>query len=169
MKGQAALEYLVTYGWAFLTLVVTLGALAYFGYLSPSKYLPARCDFGAQLECVDSQLIPASAGNNGEIRLLLRNNFGDDINISNIYFDRQAQSGEYLFDPPSVLILRSVEFNITKGIISSQISAVLESTDQISLEAGDRASVPVTIEFRRDVTGAPYHNITGEIFATVRG
>ena len=45
-KSQAALEFLTTYGWAFLIILIMIGALSYFGILSPSKLLPNRCNFG---------------------------------------------------------------------------------------------------------------------------
>lgn len=34
-KGQAAMEFLMTYGWAILVVLAAIGALAYFGVLSP--------------------------------------------------------------------------------------------------------------------------------------
>jgi len=33
-KGQAAIEFLVTYGWAILIVLIAIGALAYFGVLN---------------------------------------------------------------------------------------------------------------------------------------
>ena len=39
-KGQAAMEFLMTYGWAILAAVVVIGVLAYFGVFSPGKYFP---------------------------------------------------------------------------------------------------------------------------------
>src|ERR1051325_8340737 len=36
-KGQAAMEFLFTYGWAILAAIVAIGALAYFGVFSPGK------------------------------------------------------------------------------------------------------------------------------------
>ncbi|MAH51939.1 hypothetical protein CMI37_39340 [Candidatus Pacearchaeota archaeon] len=39
-KSQAALEFIMTYGWAFLVVFVAIGALAYFGVLSPDRFLP---------------------------------------------------------------------------------------------------------------------------------
>jgi hypothetical protein len=50
-KAQGALEFLMTYGWAFLVILIMIGALAYFGVLNPSRFLPDRCDFGTQLLC----------------------------------------------------------------------------------------------------------------------
>ncbi len=39
-RGQAAMEFLMTYGWAILAVLITIAALAYFGVLSPSLFLP---------------------------------------------------------------------------------------------------------------------------------
>jgi len=41
-KSQAAMEFLMTYGWAILVVLVAIAALAYFGVLSPEKFLPDR-------------------------------------------------------------------------------------------------------------------------------
>ena len=38
-RGQAALEFLTTYGWAFLVILVMIGALAYFGVLDPERFV----------------------------------------------------------------------------------------------------------------------------------
>lgn len=35
MKGQAAMEFLMTYGWAILVVLACIGALTYFGVLKP--------------------------------------------------------------------------------------------------------------------------------------
>src|SRR3990167_2852536 len=55
-KSQAALEFLTTYGWAFLVILIMIGSLAYFGILNPSKILPDRCNFGPEFECLDYQI-----------------------------------------------------------------------------------------------------------------
>ena len=36
-KGQAAMEFLMTYGWAILAAIIAIGVLAYFGVFSPGK------------------------------------------------------------------------------------------------------------------------------------
>lgn len=38
-KSQAAMEFLMTYGWAILIVLIAIGALAYFGVLIPDRYL----------------------------------------------------------------------------------------------------------------------------------
>jgi hypothetical protein len=43
MKGQGALEYLMTYGWALLIIVVVGAALYALGILNPATYTQSRC------------------------------------------------------------------------------------------------------------------------------
>ena len=77
-KSQAAIEFLATYGWAFLVILIAIGALSYFGVLSPSKLLPDRCNFGSEFGCVDY-----SIGGNG-ILVKLRNSLGTSIYIDSV-------------------------------------------------------------------------------------
>ena len=77
-KSQAALEFLTTYGWAFLVILIMISTLAYFGILSPSKLLPDRCNFGSEIGCKDFTIV-----NNG-VSLRLKNNAGEPIIIDAI-------------------------------------------------------------------------------------
>ena len=43
-KAQAAMEYLITYGWAVLIMLVVIGVLFYLGVFSPKP--PTSCTFG---------------------------------------------------------------------------------------------------------------------------
>ena len=61
-KSQAAMEFLMTYGWAILVVLVVIGALSYFGILSPENLLPERCSSGEmRLNCKDHS-VSATAG-----------------------------------------------------------------------------------------------------------
>ncbi len=42
-KGQGAIEYLMTYGWALLVIVVVGAALYAAGVLNPASYVQSRC------------------------------------------------------------------------------------------------------------------------------
>ncbi|NQV09046.1 hypothetical protein HQ529_04300, partial [Candidatus Woesearchaeota archaeon] len=79
-KAQAALEFLMTYGWAILVVLVVIGALAYFGVLNPTMLLPEKCTLQMGLYCKD-HLIDAE---NGKINLKLENGMGKDIIIKKI-------------------------------------------------------------------------------------
>ena len=52
-KAQAALEFLVTYSWALLAILITVGALYYFGVFDFGRYLPQKCNFPVQFKCLD--------------------------------------------------------------------------------------------------------------------
>lgn len=79
-KAQGALEFLMTYGWAFLVILIMIGALAYFGILNPTRFLPDRCDFGTQILCKNN-LYQIVSGTPNVIKASLTNNAGQDIVI----------------------------------------------------------------------------------------
>ena len=83
-KSQASFEFLTTYVWAFLVILITIGALYYFGIFDFAKYLPQKCVFSSQLKCVDFGLRP------GEVRLKLVNNLGEDIQVNIIQITNDA-------------------------------------------------------------------------------
>lgn len=43
----------MTYGWAILVVLIAIGALAYFGVLNPSKFLPDQCVLFAGVTCLN--------------------------------------------------------------------------------------------------------------------
>ncbi len=76
-KSQAAMEFLMTYGWAILVVLVAIGALAYFGVLSPDRFLPAKCQLPAGIACTDFKL-QSGAGAANAVTVVLRNGLGFD-------------------------------------------------------------------------------------------
>jgi hypothetical protein len=76
-KAQAAMEFLMTYGWAILVVLAAIGALVYFGVLSPDKFLPEKCSFPSSsgLGCVDW-----TATTPGSISVVVKNGAGHDLN-----------------------------------------------------------------------------------------
>ena len=87
-NSQAALEFLATYGWAFLIMLIVIAALAYFGVLSPSKLLPNRCNFGSEFACLD---YVASATQN-TIKIRLKNSLGTPITVQSIILSNEGST-----------------------------------------------------------------------------
>jgi hypothetical protein len=75
-KGQAAMEFLMTYGWAILVVIAAIAALAYFGVLDPARLLPERCQFPAGMDCIDKASIKTTT-----ITVALRNNQGFPVTV----------------------------------------------------------------------------------------
>jgi uncharacterized protein (UPF0333 family) len=82
-KGQAAMEFLMTYGWAILVVLIAIGALAYFGVLNPGRFLPASCTITPGISCEDFKADSTA----NTVTLVLRNGIGDDLTnvVTNIY------------------------------------------------------------------------------------
>ena len=72
-KAQAAMEFLMTYGWAILVVLAAIAALAYFGVLSPDKFLPAKCTLSSGIACVDHKATSA------QVQVVIQNSLGYDI------------------------------------------------------------------------------------------
>lgn len=79
-KGQAAMEFLMTYGWAIVVVLAAIGALAYFGVLSPNKLLPDRTTFTTPLPNVDNAVV-SQGGAFTQIVIAFKNNKGVAIQI----------------------------------------------------------------------------------------
>ena|SRR3989338_9098585 len=81
-KAQAAMEFLMTYGWAILVVLVVVGALAYFGVLNPSNLVPERCVLTAPLDCRAASALSTGAADN--VQLSVRNIGSRDITVKSL-------------------------------------------------------------------------------------
>lgn len=76
-KGQAASEFLATYGWALLTVLLLMGGLAYWGIQKPS--IPNTCIFQQEMSCIDH------LGRNGNtLQVTLKYNFINPLTILDV-------------------------------------------------------------------------------------
>tara|TARA_Y100000310_G_C20567084_1_gene756027 strand:+ start:512 stop:1024 length:513 start_codon:yes stop_codon:yes gene_type:complete len=85
-KSQASIEYLTTYAWAFIIIIIIVGAISYLGLLDFGKFLPQKCVFSNQFPCNDFNL-----KSNGEVRVKLVNNIGLDVEIVTIIMDNNEK------------------------------------------------------------------------------
>lgn len=82
-KGQAAMEFLMTYGWAILVVLAAIAALAYFGVLSPDRFFPDKCIVqGGGFSCVESRVENGAAADT--ITVVFRNSGGSNMQMVNI-------------------------------------------------------------------------------------
>ena len=157
-KSQAALEFLTTYGWALLIILLMIGALAYFGVLSPSKLLPNRCNFGPEFPCLSYQI----SATGGTFRLRLKNGAGEAINVESISLSTESSTA-YTGCAPSGFLL---PFNSWKG--GNIADFAWTGCTQGGLVAGDKGKVLVTIRYHPVSSSAAYSNeVKGEVFSSV--
>lgn len=82
-KGQAALEFIATYGWAIMVVLVMTGAFAYFGILNPSKLMPSRCGGTPEFVCADYQITEITAELRVEAKMVFKQAIGKTIYLTN--------------------------------------------------------------------------------------
>ncbi|VVC04449.1 Uncharacterised protein [Candidatus Burarchaeum australiense] len=80
------MEYLMTYGWAILIVVVVLAALLYMGIFGLGGRVPEQCTFKPGLLCTGVKVTPTS------VSFTLTNVFGSKIEICNIVCDASKTS-----------------------------------------------------------------------------
>lgn len=155
-KSQSALEFLVTYAWAFIVIAIIIAAIAYFGILRPQKVLPDRCTFSVSFDCVGYSL-----STDGTFRLKLKNDVGTSITVSeaNLVSDAGVSFGCVLTGaPPDNWGLGSVkDLEWTGCDLASQ-----------GFAAGDKAKVLVNMTYYDPKAGVTYKKLAfGDIFVTV--
>ena len=83
MRGQSAIEYLMTYGWAILIILIVAGVLAWYGFFNPAASLPATKTGFSQVDIVS----PWDLSSADLLRIDLENRVGQTINVTGISVD----------------------------------------------------------------------------------
>jgi hypothetical protein len=156
-RGQAALEFLTTYGWAFVVILIMISALTYFGVLKPHRLLPDRCTVSPQFSCEDFQISVADSS----IKILMKNNVGDPIRIESLSIEAgNAQA-----------ILCGIQPDLS-GIWTVGEARIFSFGDcdsnRTGFTPGDKGKVLFTMRYHSVRSGPDFaHDTEGEILSTV--
>ena len=157
-KSQAALEFLTTYAWAFLVILIMIGALAYFGILDPSRVLPERCNFGSEFECDDFRVSVTS----NQLDIKLVNNVGEAIAVSGFVISSEGATS--LACTLVGVLPISWEPGNSKELKYSTCNWAAAGFTQ-----GQKGKVFITLTYNTLKSGSSYpHQVKGEVFATVQ-
>lgn len=184
-RAQAALEFLTTYGWAFIIILASIAALAYFGVLDPSKFVPDRCLFGSEFECMDFTLNTSAAVGYAEFALV--NSVGDTIDLKSykcsfpggtlVSCDTTtsgncacADSGGTDCTATDTYADTGSPFELAQSWVSgtNQTARCIAPLSQSGMVAGDKAKVRVELTYEIPTSGYP-HTVEGEIIGTIGG
>ena len=162
-KAQAALEFLTTYGWAFLVILIMIAALAYFGILSPGKMMPERCDFGSNFECTGYEIdYGGAAGTTGQFKFQLMNKVGMDIivdSVSGIITESAATYDCTITDDGLKWADRGF-----KGFTSTADC----NSDDVQFSKGKKGKIKLKLTYYKIGASAFKHEVEAEIYANVR-
>jgi len=157
-KSQAALEFLTTYAWAFLVILIMIGALAYFGVLKPSKLFPDRCNFGAEISCNDYAISSSDTFN-----IRLKNVVGEPIVLQTITLKSESSTSY------SCTLTSTTTLPYTWGTDTiTDFSFDSCNTAASGFIKGDKAKVAIIMTYYLAKSSAIYtRQVEGEVFSTV--
>jgi len=155
----------MTYGWAILVVLVVIGALSYFGVLSPATLLPEKCTFPVSMSCVDHQV------KTSEIRLILLNGAGRDMIIESISASSDALGLPAATTPKSCETanagLPAGELTLRNGQKNEFLLATIIDTDGCTFRdtGRDKNKYNITVRFKWLDSQTLQHRLTGELLA----
>ncbi len=152
-KAQAAAEYLMTYGWAVLVLVIIVAIIAGGGLINPSMVISEKCELGPNIICSTQAY---NEGADFNLLMKLQNSFGYKIKIIEMEFKKGGLIEKTdPFDAPinsgdsQELIVTFDGYNAPKnGVISMDVKLTyVNCAHEINPECDD---VP---EYKHTITG----------------
>jgi hypothetical protein len=165
-RGQAAMEYLVTYGWAILALLFVVAFLISTGAFSASNFASPECTFQPDLPC--SPFILYKSGADTVLAFNLTNGLGFPINITNVTYTAtdMGTAGRQIYQAPDTGFTRNTIPSGGKFGISHTFSAVANGRQP---SARDFRTVLVSITYQncRFNTCTNTYTTSGRIAAAV--
>lgn len=152
-KAQAAMEYLMTYGWAIILIAIALGVIYELGILSPSAFVSSQCILGSGFSCSGAVL-----ASSGTLTLTLTQMLTDTINITAV----GCNSNEEFTNMQSVIPQKSLlpDENSTFSVRCYNNNTVFTGT------LGSMFSGYVMVNYTDTITGAA-HTVSGTLIQKV--
>ena len=152
-KSQAALEFLTTYAWAFLTIILTTSALYYFGVFDFAKYLPQKCNFPQQFRCIDSTI------KDTDIKFRLLNDIGEKVTVVSLSVTDDASD-------PLTCDTMPLSFDWEDD---EEKDVVLSDCHGGTFIKGDRLEAKISFTYYAvDTPAKPEHTIRGKIISIIQ-
>lgn len=158
-KGQASVEYIMTYGWALLAVVIVIGLLLSSGVFSIDYGFDEECNFGSKFPCKSTIY---NTGSSTNIALSISNSFPYTVNVSNLtlFYDDQL----VVFRSPSgnSILLDSGSNQTFNGVLPS--SQALKTKVKI---IGNFSYSSCASEISQDSCAGIPHFVSGRIISKV--
>ncbi|MFW6014323.1 MAG: hypothetical protein ACOCZ6_03900 [Nanoarchaeota archaeon] len=83
-RGQAAMEFLMTYGWAILVVLAAVGILAYLGVFDMEDRVPSRCELNPTGQGIDCTTDPHFDVGEEDVTFTVINGNPSGVNVTGI-------------------------------------------------------------------------------------
>lgn len=150
-KSQAAMEFLLTYGWAIVAGTVVISALIYFGVLDFGKFLPNYCHISGGISCIDHTIEEKQCFLNTlpGLGIILRNTIG--VTLDTTYFIISDESPYKFPSGKSISYSHTLDNNQEKDTTGTMCRIQHETGEY--LKKGDRYSIHFKITAIKAETG----------------
>jgi len=135
-KGQSALDFLMTYGWALLIMALVIAGMFALGIFDTGSFVGTRATGFVQVSPVGWRVAP-----DGSLTVMFKNNAGTDIVITQMNATLDTTT-----------ITNSTAISIANG----EQSGTIPIGSFPSRAASNSYTVKVTIAYNDSTTGFPY-------------
>lgn len=146
-KAQASLDFLMTYGWALLLIVLVVGALFALGVFDIGSFLGSKASGFSQMGIVGWRV---SSG--GAFTMMMENHVGSPVNVTGISATYGTETVTY-----------NTTFSMANGARSSTLSVGNFSSTG---DQGDSYSISLLVTYTDTSTGFEYMDsgtLTGRV------
>lgn len=151
-KGQAAMEFLMTYGWAILVVLAAIGALAYFGVLSPDRMLPNSYTLAGGFSAGQYKVDATK----GQLNLEVKNNLGSGV--SNYTVDITLPTGS------AYTCATNSTYVDATGLSNGASSGILTMCTDLVINEGDKFKADIKVTYYKSGESLS-HTASGSITA----
>jgi len=149
------MEFLMTYGWAILVVLAAIGALAYFGVLSPSKFLPSSFTMTGGISAGEYKV---SAGTPATLKFGIINNIGDQITVNQTIINTTN-----LGSAVDCNVVNSTQFPLANG---QKTVFTMSCTNTAAANVGDKFRSDVSVIYTKSGESVT-HTASGSITSSV--
>lgn len=178
MRAQASIEFLSTYGWAFMVIILMIGTVSYFGVTNPDIFVAEKCTFEEDITCVDffASSITLDGEDAGLLVLTMRQSTGRSVFVQDMDCSRQYDSFAYIHEEDDAF---SEKKNLLTDSETSDSLKQWDPSEELTIKChisasgdspfvkGESASVPVKLAIKKRADGFT-HVYNSEVITRVQ-
>jgi len=182
MKAQASIEFLSTYGWAFMIILLMIGTVSYFGISNPDVFISEKCVFPEDITCVDffaSSIALDSTEDVGLLVLTMRQSTGRSVFVQSMDCSEEYDSLAYIHEEDDGFSSRNKLLNDFTIIPADSPLRQWDPSEEFTIKChisdagnspfmkGEAASVPVSLAIKKRSDGFT-HVYNSEVITRVQ-
>ncbi len=149
-RGQAALEFLMTYGWAFLVMIAVIAGIVALDPLGAAQTNINTCQLGGPLSCDGDQMLLSESGDT--LNLTIENSGRETLTVSFLNVTNSGGSGDVASNKAN----SSGDLTLEPGQVEQIAFSAINTTISGSIVQGD--------QYTHDLQGAYYNTRAGSSY-----